>query len=157
MQKIIMLPHLPGIKTALFTWRILMINQTIAPIGGIKSGDGRPQAYLWHEGIRGRKDEDVASVMVKFLSSTTVREYNDVTIWCDNCSGQNRNWTLFSSIVHLLADGESDCMLNTVTLKFFEKGQTHSIMLSKMKSGSKNVCMISMTLLNALKIVELLC
>ena len=56
-------------------------------------------------------------------------------------------------IVHLLANGESDCMLNTVTLKFFEKGhtftrayflrvQTHSIMLSKMKSGSKNVCMI---------------
>ena len=47
-----------------------------------------------------------------------------MTIWCDNCSGQNKNWTLFSSIVHLLANGESDCMLNTVTLKFFEKEHT---------------------------------
>ena len=27
MQKIIMFPHLPGIKTALFTRRILMVNQ----------------------------------------------------------------------------------------------------------------------------------
>ena len=60
-----------------------MINQTIAPIGGIKSGNGRPQAFIWHEGIRGRKDEDVASVVVKVLASTTVHEYNDVTIWCD--------------------------------------------------------------------------
>ena len=123
MQKIIMLPHLP-VKTALFTRRILMINQAIAPVGGIKSGDGRPRAFLWHEGIRGRKDEDVASVVVKFPASTTVREYNDVTIWCDNCSGQNINRTLFSSIVHFLANRESDCMLNTVTLKFFEKGHT---------------------------------
>ena len=68
-----------------------MINQTIAPIGGIKPGDGRLQAFLWHEGIHGRKDEDVASVVVKFVASTTVREYNDVTIWCDNCLGQNKN------------------------------------------------------------------
>ena len=44
-QKIIMLPHLPGIKTAIFTRRILMINQTIAPLGGIETGNGRPLAF----------------------------------------------------------------------------------------------------------------
>ena len=38
MQKVMMLPHLPGIKTALFTRRILFINQTIAPVGGIECG-----------------------------------------------------------------------------------------------------------------------
>ena len=32
MQKIMMLPHLPGIKTALFTWRIIMINESMRVI-----------------------------------------------------------------------------------------------------------------------------
>ena len=119
MQKIIMLPHLPGLKTALFTRRILMVNQTIAPLGGQSKG-GKPLAYLWHEGIQGRNDEDVASVLIKFLS--TLKDCSDTVVWCDNCSGQNKNWTLFSAIAHFMA--KPSCQLKTVTLKFFEKGHT---------------------------------
>ena len=122
MQKVIMLPHMPGLKTALFTRRILMINQTIAPLGGIKSGCGQPIGYLWHEGIQGRNDEDVASAVVKFLSSELLRDCLDVMIWADNCSGQNKNWTLFSAIVHHLFNPANT--LSSVTLKFFEKGHT---------------------------------
>ena len=122
MQKIIMLPHLPGIKTALFTRRILMINQTIAPLGGYKSGKGTPFGFLWHEAIQGRNDEDVTSAVVKFLRSDLVQRQKNITIWCDNCSGQNKNWTLFSAIVHHLCD--PDNLLRSVTLKFFEKGHT---------------------------------
>ena len=33
MQKVLMLPHLPGTKTALFTWRITFMNQSIVPVG----------------------------------------------------------------------------------------------------------------------------
>ena len=32
MQKVLMLPHIPGIKIALFTGRIIMINQSIVPL-----------------------------------------------------------------------------------------------------------------------------
>ena len=42
MEKIIMLPHLPLIKTALFTRRIILINQTIAPLCGKKCGGSNP-------------------------------------------------------------------------------------------------------------------
>ena len=77
MQKVMMLPYLPGIKTALFTHRILIINQTIAPVGGIECGGEKPIGYLWHEAVRGRNDEDVASVVIKFLTS---RNYENLTI-----------------------------------------------------------------------------
>ena len=75
MQKIIMLLHLPGIKTALFTQRIFVINQTAAPLGGGASkGSWKPIGFLWHEAIQGRNDVDVASVVVKFLTSDDVKE-----------------------------------------------------------------------------------
>ena len=40
MQKVLMLPHLLGIKTALFTRRIIMNNQSIVPSGSFKSTNG---------------------------------------------------------------------------------------------------------------------
>ena len=43
MQKILMLAHLPGIKTALFTRRIIMINQSIAPLGTFKNNRISPE------------------------------------------------------------------------------------------------------------------
>ena len=67
MQKIIMLPHLPGLKTAVFT-RILVINETIAPLGGKESG-GKLIGFLWHRGVQCRNNEDVASVIITFLST----------------------------------------------------------------------------------------
>ena len=68
MQKVLMLPHLPGMKTAQFTRPIVTINQSIVPLGEFKNNSKhKPKGYLWHEGIQGRKDEDVASVEWKFL------------------------------------------------------------------------------------------
>ena len=64
MQKI-MIPHLPRIKIALFTRRILVINRTTAPQGG--KVRKRENCMLWHECIQGRNDEDVASAVVIFL------------------------------------------------------------------------------------------
>ena len=122
MEKVIMLPHLPGIKTSLFTRRIIMFNQTIAPLGGKGSGDGKAIGFLWHEATQGRKDEDVASVVIKFLITSPYRDYKDIIIWCDNCSGQNKNWTLFSALVHFLCHPLS-CVMS-ITLRFFEKGHT---------------------------------
>ena len=63
MQKIIMFPQLPGIKASVFTRRILMINQTIVPLGGKKNNKGKPGGFTWHEGIMGRMNEDVSSAL----------------------------------------------------------------------------------------------
>ena len=56
MQKVLMLPHLPGMKTALFTQRIILINQSIVPVGKfseIIDQDKKARGYIWHEAIQG--------------------------------------------------------------------------------------------------------
>ena len=37
-----------------------------------------------------REDEDVASVVWKFLLESEHRDCNNITIWCDNGTGQNK-------------------------------------------------------------------
>ena len=96
-QKVLILPHLPDIKTALFKRRIVMINQSIVPLGSFKSTNGaqnnnkKPRGYLWHAAIQGQGDEDVTSAVIKFLRESSFRDCKNMTIWCDNCSGQNKN------------------------------------------------------------------
>ena len=127
MQKVMMLPHLPGIKTALFTRRIIMINESIVPLGKFKdhrknSESMKAMGYIWHEAIQGRKDEDVASVLLKFLSDSCYRDAETIVIWCDNCTGRNKNWALYSGIVQHMINSKSN--LEQLTLRYFEKGHT---------------------------------
>ena len=120
MEKILMSPHLPGIKTALFTKQIIMINQGVVPLGSFKStnraqnNNKKPKGYLWNEAIQGWLDEDITSVVMKFLCESRYQDCKNITIWCGNCSRQNKNWTLYSNVVHHL--------LETLTFKYFEKG-----------------------------------
>ena len=65
MQKVIMLPRMPGVKRCVFSKRIVAFNMTVAPLGGKKSG--KPLAIIWHEALRGRYDKDIASTHVKFV------------------------------------------------------------------------------------------
>ena len=83
MQKVLMLPHLPGMKTALFTQRIILINQSIVPVGKfseIIDQDKKARGYIWHEAIQGRKDEDVSSVLMKFLNESSYRDADQLVI-----------------------------------------------------------------------------
>lgn len=115
LEKVIMLPRLPGNKTAIFTRRIIVFNETFAPVGG----HGTPLGYLWHEGIRGRNDEDISSTYIKFLSQ--LGDAPSVIIWADNCTAQNKNWTLYSALLHYVNQVNP---LKSVTLRYFEKGHT---------------------------------
>ena len=71
---------------------------------------------------QGRKDEDVASIVWKCLLESKNSDCKNITIWCDNCTGQNKNWTLYSSIVQSLSI--SQIPKETITLKYFEKEHT---------------------------------
>ena len=59
MQKVIMLPRIPGVKSAVFTKRLTMYHMTFAPLGGISQGLGKPVGIIWHEAIMGRADEEL--------------------------------------------------------------------------------------------------
>ena len=121
MQNIIMLPHFPDIKTALFTKRILLISQTIAPLGGKGTKNKKPFAFLWHEGIQGRNDEDRESAVVKFLNLDTLCQ--NLTLWCDNCSGQNKNRTLFGALAYYL--NKPSVSLHSTTQVFWKRTYFH--------------------------------
>ncbi|ESO93896.1 hypothetical protein LOTGIDRAFT_153369 [Lottia gigantea] len=59
LQKVIMLPLMPGNKTAIFTKRIIAFNETFAAVGKQSKKPShireRSLAVLWHEGIGGRQ------------------------------------------------------------------------------------------------------
>ena len=60
--------------------------------------------------------------MWEFLLESKYRDCKNITIWCDNCAGQNKNWTLYSSIIQSLST--SEVLVETITLKYFKKGHT---------------------------------
>ena len=48
-QKVIMLPRLPGLKVVVFCKRIVVFNETFSPVGLSKNGKDKATDVLWHE------------------------------------------------------------------------------------------------------------
>ena len=81
-----------------FVRHIILFNETFSPVGG----HADPLGNLWHKGIRGQNDEDIASVFIKFLTN---HDAADIVFWLDNCTGQNKNWTLFGGFTLFCPSG----------------------------------------------------
>ena len=113
-----MLPRIPGLKEVVFCKRIVVLNETFAPVGGPKMGKERkPTSALWHKGIKGSNVPDVASTYISFIRSN--RGINDFAFWVDNCSRQSKNWYLFANEVNI-----NEKNAKTIILKYFEPGHT---------------------------------
>ena len=119
LQKVMLLPRLPGLKKAIFCKRLVAFNESFVPVGH-KHGKGI--GVLWHEGIAGRSASEVASTFINIVRSSRLRDFKHVTFWADNCSGQNKNWYLFSALVKEInrPDGNAE----SITVKLFEPGHT---------------------------------
>ena len=113
MQKVLIIPKLTT-KEHLFVSRLVVFNETFA----CRSGGHPDFCILWHEAISGRKATDVASSYFKLLSEAGVPE--NVEIWTDNCSGQNKNWYLLTTLVQCVNTWGP----NIITMKYLEKGHT---------------------------------
>ena len=125
LQKVVMLPRLPGVKTVAFTKRIIGYNETFAPLGDkrkLKTKTMRPYAMAWHEAIGGRSAQEITSVFKEFIEFHL--EVKEFVFWADNCSAQNKSWYLYTMLVYLVNSKNSP--LNSITMKYFERG--HSFM-----------------------------
>ena len=120
MQKVVMLPRMPGVKKAIFTKRLIAFHMTFAPLSG-RSRNGKPSGIVWNESISGRSDEDVTSTYVKYIKECMC-DSTQFTLWEDNCSAQNKNWTFFTTLVELVNDETVLC--EKVAIKYFEPGHT---------------------------------
>ena len=69
LQKVRMLPEIPGVKSAVFTRRVCAYNESFTPIGDGKLG--QTIALLWHQGLGERNDEDIVSCFKAFLKHNT--------------------------------------------------------------------------------------
>jgi hypothetical protein len=63
LQKVVLLPRLPGLKSCMFTRRLVAFHLTFAPLGGV----GVPKGLIWHEGICGRGSDDITSAYITAL------------------------------------------------------------------------------------------
>ena len=76
---------------------------------------------LWHEGINGRKDEDITSCYKKLFFSGPYRDYKIFVIWVDNCGGQNKCWTLYTTLVLIV----NLTHVEKITIKYFVVGHSY--------------------------------
>lgn len=79
-----------------------------------------PTAVVWHEALMGRKKKNIIDTFYAFFLS--IRDIENVTLWLDNCSAQNKNWTLYCFFIYLINSNETS--LKTLEVKYFESGHT---------------------------------
>ncbi|XP_072041154.1 uncharacterized protein [Amphiura filiformis] len=121
MQKIIMLPRMPGIKNCVFTRRLVQMHQTFAPLGGQSSSSDPVIGVIWDESMCGRNADDVASAYVRFMRHTKCRDKKKFVFYMDNCAGQNKNWTIYTAMIdEVNRPGGPD----EIIFKYLEKGHT---------------------------------
>lgn len=118
LEKVIMLPRIDMFKKVIFCQRIIVFNESFAPLGSQQNL--KPLAVLWHECVSGRKKEDLVSTFHAFFLQN--RDAKFIVLWLDNCAAQNKNWTLFSYLVNVI--NSDDIAAQSITLRYFEPGHT---------------------------------
>ena len=111
MQRVIFLPKLSS-KVHIFVSRLVTFNETFALLNGTYPDF----AVLWNASISGRCATDVTSSYVNILQLISA---DDITIWYDNCSVQNK--TLFMAFAQVASQEWCPTRLR---LEFLEKGHT---------------------------------
>lgn len=115
----IQLPRLDGYKSIVFAQRLLAYNETFAPVGNYAKS--LPAiTCLWDESIAGRHANDIASCFHRVIERFNGSE--EIILWLDNCSAQNKNWNLFQHIILLL--NSNTIKVQKISFKFFESGHT---------------------------------
>lgn len=112
MQKVILLPKMT-IKEHFFVSRLVVFNETFASVK--EDGDF---VILWHEAISGRLGVDVASTYIKCVN---LCETDIVIFWADNCTGQNKNWALYTVLCWCVNQNWGP---QSIIMKYFERGHT---------------------------------
>lgn len=117
-SQVIQLPRMEGFKEAIFSRRIIAMNETFAPLGGHKNGP--THAVVWNETISGRKACDIISTFTQNLLVDKDQEH--ILYWLDNCASQNKNWDLMLHMILLV--NSSMISARDIVFKYLESGHT---------------------------------
>lgn len=133
--QVIQLPRLEGFKSVIFSQRLLVFNESFAPVGAY-ARSFPVSACIWPESINGRTANEILSCFFKVIKKYA--HLKTITLWLDNCSSQNKNWTLFQHIV--LVMNSNELQVERILFKYLESGHTfmaadsfHAAVESKMR------------------------
>ena len=97
--------------------------------------------YMWHEGEGGLSANEFATIICSFVDELETKEGDDVTLWSDGCTYQNRNSILANALL-------SVAMKKKITIfqKYLVRGHTqmecdsmHSTIERRLAKSSINV------------------
>jgi hypothetical protein len=114
-----MCPRLDHFKKCVFTHRVSIYNETFCPLGKNIQINGQTYAALWHEGISGRRKENIISTFENFIQATSLKEY---IFFMDNCAAQNKNWAFLSALVYFVNCMDLD--VESILINYLEPGHT---------------------------------
>lgn len=116
LQKILSTPH--GDSMMLYyTRKYAVYNLTIYDSS---TRDGF--CYVWGESDGMKGGNEVATCLMKYLHVVDERKIEHVSLYCDNCYGQNKNRLVMSAIYHFL---ETAINIVEITVTFLVAGHTY--------------------------------
>jgi len=118
LQNVILIPSMPNIKSSYFLSRLVVFNETFATIK--KGSTFNSYCVMWHEAHSGRKAECITDSIMTVIDKE--RDVLKFVLWADNCTAQNKNWTLFSALVTAVNQSDGP---NEIIIKYLTKGHTH--------------------------------
>lgn len=97
----------------------MIFNETFAPLA---PNSAYPSInILWHEGMQGRKAPSVIQALDVVLTRAAETGAQCVTLWCDNCFAQLKNFYTATYIVNKV----NSSALETINLKYLVSGHTY--------------------------------
>ena len=99
-------------------------------------------SILWDENMSGRNAEDMATAYVQYMRQPQTRDKRKCTFWMDNCTSQNKNWTIYTAMVDEVnrPGGPEE-----IVFKYFEKGHTFMSADSFHHLVVRRTCMMGQT------------
>ncbi|KAG5883709.1 hypothetical protein JTB14_012415 [Gonioctena quinquepunctata] len=104
LQKVISIPNMPSVKDSHFLSRLTAFNLIFASIK--KKSSFKNYCSMWHEGLAGRDGNHIVDAIFRVFEEE--RDVKEFIIWSDNCTGQNKNWILYTSLVWLRRSSSLD-------------------------------------------------
>ncbi|CAG9781780.1 unnamed protein product [Diatraea saccharalis] len=116
MQKCLATPLLTN-SQSFYLRKLWTFNETLQ-----NDTENKSFCMMWDETQGGRGANEVGSCIIQWVLHHKSNETKEITIWSDNCAGQNRNIVLIYCYFWLVQNTD----LMTINHKFLLRGHTHS-------------------------------
>jgi hypothetical protein len=117
MQQVQPLPRTP-IQQAFYARQLGLYNVCVTDV----KTNQQPCFYIWTEEQAGRGSTEVASALLAYLKSDDLSQVTHLRLFCDGCTGQNKNNHVVHTLMYFLASHVGS--LKNITITFPVRGHS---------------------------------